>query len=265
MNQCHCAHWLQIDHRFLKLVGDLFHQYMAEETELQGIEMRQYCGKKLLSQHHQNLLFPEDPLLEHFHETLNCQNTIDSPRMRLQESTSMTLHHKQLSYQAVPLFNLPMVIGVITNTSVSEYRQRQLARKAVVDICENYIADLLENPIMKPGKNANNIEAVQEKWEPLSYLVSEENLRTFGNNSQRNKTPTPTKTISAKISLPSAPAPKKILTAQFKAEVALAALTQNKALETLAAQYNVSPQDVTAWKTRLQKGAAELFEKNSTS
>ena len=45
----------------------------------------------------------------------------------------------------------------------------------------------------------------------------------------------------------------------FKAKVALAAIKGEKTLVELAQQYDVHPNQITAWRTQLLEGAAELF------
>jgi transposase len=45
----------------------------------------------------------------------------------------------------------------------------------------------------------------------------------------------------------------------FKAKVALAALTGEKTLADLAQQFDVHPNQITAWKAQLVGGAAEVF------
>ncbi len=48
-------------------------------------------------------------------------------------------------------------------------------------------------------------------------------------------------------------------TAVFKAKVALAALKGDKTLAELATQFDLHPNQITDWKTRLQEGAADVF------
>ena len=45
----------------------------------------------------------------------------------------------------------------------------------------------------------------------------------------------------------------------FKAKVALAAIKGEKTLAELAQQYDVHPNQITAWKAQLAEGAAEVF------
>jgi transposase len=45
----------------------------------------------------------------------------------------------------------------------------------------------------------------------------------------------------------------------FKAKVALAAIKGEKTLAELAQQYDVHPNQITAWRARMLDGAAELF------
>jgi transposase len=53
--------------------------------------------------------------------------------------------------------------------------------------------------------------------------------------------------------------PRRNHTAAFKAKVALAALKGDKTLAELAQQFDVHPNQITDWKTRLQESAAEVF------
>jgi len=53
--------------------------------------------------------------------------------------------------------------------------------------------------------------------------------------------------------------PRRNHTAVFKAKVALAALKGDKTLAELAQQFDVHPNQITDWKTRLQEGAAGVF------
>lgn len=53
--------------------------------------------------------------------------------------------------------------------------------------------------------------------------------------------------------------PRRNHTAAFKAKVALAALKGDKTLAELSEQFDVHPNQITDWKTRLQEGAADVF------
>ena len=53
--------------------------------------------------------------------------------------------------------------------------------------------------------------------------------------------------------------PRRNHTAAFKAKVALAALKGDKTLAELATQFDVHPNQITDWKTRLAEGAANVF------
>ena len=48
-------------------------------------------------------------------------------------------------------------------------------------------------------------------------------------------------------------------TAEFKAEVALAALTERQPLAELAARYQLAPAQITRWKQHLRQQAAQVF------
>jgi transposase len=53
--------------------------------------------------------------------------------------------------------------------------------------------------------------------------------------------------------------PRRNHTAAFKAKAALAALNRDKTLAELVRQFDVHPNQITDWKTRLQEGAAGVF------
>ena len=53
--------------------------------------------------------------------------------------------------------------------------------------------------------------------------------------------------------------PRRNHTAAFKAKVALAAMKGDKTLAELAQQFDVHPNRITDWKTRMQEGAASVF------
>lgn len=53
--------------------------------------------------------------------------------------------------------------------------------------------------------------------------------------------------------------PRRNHTAAFKAKVAMAALKGDKTLAELAKQFDVHPNQITDWKTRLEEGAAGVF------
>ena len=50
------------------------------------------------------------------------------------------------------------------------------------------------------------------------------------------------------------------VTAEFKAEVAVAAVRGDRTLAEIAQTYGIHPTMVTQWKGRLEKGAAQVFE-----
>ena len=53
--------------------------------------------------------------------------------------------------------------------------------------------------------------------------------------------------------------PRRNHTAAFKAKVALAALKGDKTLAELAKQFDVHPNQITEWKSRLEAGASGVF------
>jgi transposase len=53
--------------------------------------------------------------------------------------------------------------------------------------------------------------------------------------------------------------PRRNHTAAFKAKVALAALKGDKTLAELSQQFDVHPNQITEWKTRLAEGASGVF------
>ena len=52
---------------------------------------------------------------------------------------------------------------------------------------------------------------------------------------------------------------RKVHTAEFKAQVALAALKSDRAVNQLASQYDVHPTQIHAWKKQLLDGAEAIF------
>lgn len=58
--------------------------------------------------------------------------------------------------------------------------------------------------------------------------------------------------------------PRRNHTASFKAKVALAALKGDKPLAELAQQFDVHPNQITEWKSRLQERAAGIFGEDKT-
>ena len=52
---------------------------------------------------------------------------------------------------------------------------------------------------------------------------------------------------------------RRRFTAQFKAEVALAALQERQTLAALASKYQLAPAQIGAWKQQLQHQAVQLF------
>ena len=53
--------------------------------------------------------------------------------------------------------------------------------------------------------------------------------------------------------------PRRNHTPAFKAKVALAAITGDRTLAQLAEQFDVHPNQITAWKAQLESGAADVF------
>ena len=53
--------------------------------------------------------------------------------------------------------------------------------------------------------------------------------------------------------------PRRNHTVAFKAKVALAAMKGDKTLAELSQQFDVHPNQITDWKTRMQEGAASVF------
>jgi len=58
--------------------------------------------------------------------------------------------------------------------------------------------------------------------------------------------------------------PRRNHTSAFKAKVAMAALKGEKTLAELAKQFDVHPNQITDWKTRLEEGAAGVFGEEKT-
>lgn len=56
---------------------------------------------------------------------------------------------------------------------------------------------------------------------------------------------------------------RKQHSAQFKAQVAMAALSGEKTLAELSAEYGVHPTMISTWKQELARRAAELFERGA--
>jgi len=55
---------------------------------------------------------------------------------------------------------------------------------------------------------------------------------------------------------------KKKYSAQFKAKVALAAISNDKTLAELSTEFGVHPNMISRWKQLLQEGAGEIFSKS---
>jgi len=58
--------------------------------------------------------------------------------------------------------------------------------------------------------------------------------------------------------------PRRNHTPAFKAKVALAAVKGDRTLAQLAEQFDVHPNQITAWKAQLESGAAEVFGPGGT-
>ncbi|MEO0448480.1 MAG: transposase [Verrucomicrobiota bacterium] len=56
---------------------------------------------------------------------------------------------------------------------------------------------------------------------------------------------------------------RRTLTAQFKFQVALEALRELKSVAQIAAEHQVHPSQVTAWKKELKAGGGSLFERKN--
>ena len=56
---------------------------------------------------------------------------------------------------------------------------------------------------------------------------------------------------------------RKKYSAEFKARVAMEALTEQKTLSVLASEYGLHPAQITKWKKELGARASEIFAKNS--
>ena len=54
--------------------------------------------------------------------------------------------------------------------------------------------------------------------------------------------------------------PRRNHSASFKAKVAIAAIKGERTIAQIAEQYDVHPNQVTAWKAQLEGGAAEVFD-----
>lgn len=173
---CKCSEWLCSDPAFKGVVADTFGQHMADQPGLLGVELRQYCGGVLHENYRKESGIRHNELSDFVQPLLHCEDGLIQ-HIPLQDSISGLFGHGSLAYVAVPLFNLPMLVGVVALAGTPALQQRHWARKIVVDISECYVAGLLHNPGMRPPVKANTDEVVQEKWEPLSHLVTGEILR----------------------------------------------------------------------------------------
>ncbi|GBE29038.1 MAG TPA: transposase [Bacteroidetes bacterium] len=59
--------------------------------------------------------------------------------------------------------------------------------------------------------------------------------------------------------------PRRKLTPQFKATVALAALKGDRTLSELSSQFDVHPNQITQWKKQLSDQAVDMFSSKKTS
>ncbi len=59
------------------------------------------------------------------------------------------------------------------------------------------------------------------------------------------------------------PRKRRRFSAEFKAKVALAALTERETIAALASRYGVHPNQISKWKQQVKENAAELFGRGS--
>lgn len=58
--------------------------------------------------------------------------------------------------------------------------------------------------------------------------------------------------------------PRRNHSASFKAKVAIAAIKGERTIAQIAEQYDVHPNQVTAWKAQLEGGAADVFDSGNS-